>query len=277
MDYEVNKLNFDEYGRPNGIVAINKPVGMTSHDVVAKVRRILSTPRVGHAGALDPFADGVLIILVGKATKDSDKFLLQDKSYLANILLGIKTTSADPEGEILEVKAGIEVPENINDILQSFTPEYEQYVPVFSSVKYQGEKLRILARTSESWEVVEQDGKKVLNFVRKGKPHSIDIPKHLCKIYNISQISKSSIDISGSRFAANNQTALETNLQFNNLIVDVTCSKGTYIRTLAEDIAARFSPPAPAMLWNLTRTRIGDISLEQTITIEQVEELKPQN
>lgn len=274
MDYVVNKLNFDEYGRPSGILAINKPVGMTSHDVVAKVRKILGTPKVGHAGALDPFADGLLIILVGKATKDSDKFLLQDKSYLATLLLGIKTTSADPEGDILEVKTNVTVPENIQEILNSFMPEYEQYVPVFSSVKYQGEKLRVLARSAEHWEIKDVDGKKVFIFTRRGKTESIDIPKHVSKIYSIKPLEQGEIDITNSDFHNRNQDQLGNNLSFPSLKIDVTCSKGTYIRALAEDITARFSPPAPAMLWNLTRSRIGEISLADSLSLEEVESLK---
>ncbi len=181
---------------------------------------------------------------LSKATKESDKFLQLDKSYSANILLGIKTTSADPEGEILKVSPDVTVPDNINDVLQSFTPEYEQYVPVFSSVKYQGEKLRVLARTSESWEVVEEDGNKIFKFIRKSKPHSINIPKHVSKIYSISQTDQSEIDISGSEFYEKNKEQLDNKSKFPTLKIDVSCSKGTYIRALAEDIAAKFSPPA---------------------------------
>lgn len=275
MDYEINKLKFDEFGRPNGIIAVNKPVGMTSHDVVAKIRRILSTPKVGHAGALDPFADGILIILVGKATKESDTYLLKDKSYLATLLLGIKTTSADPEGEILEFNPNVSVPANLDEILQSFTPEYEQYVPVFSSVKYKGEKLRVLARSSDEWKVIEEKGSKRFEYVRKGKTHIIDIPKHISKIYSINLTEQGKVNIAESNFYTENQSQLDNKSEFTTLKVEVTCSKGTYIRSLAEDIAAKFTPPAPAMLWNLTRTRIGDVDLTDALEIEAVESLKP--
>lgn len=273
MNYEVNKLNFDEFGRPNGILAINKPAGMTSHDVVAQIRRILSTPKVGHAGALDPFADGLLIILVGKATKESDSFLNMDKSYTATILLGIKTTSADPEGEVINVEANTQVPSNIQDILNSFMPEYEQYVPVFSSVKYQGEKLRVLARSAEHWEITDENGVKTFKFTRRGKSGSIPLPKHLCKIYSIEALEQGKIDLAETDFYNKNQPQLN-DAKYNSLRINVSCSKGTYIRALAEDIATRFSPPAPAILWNLTRTQIGDIAISQSLKIEEVESLK---
>lgn len=100
--YQVNQITKDEFGRVSGVFAYNKPAGVSSHDIVYKFRRHFETKKVGHAGTLDPFADGLLIVLVGKATKLSDTFLNTDKEYRARILFGIETNSGDPEGDIVE-------------------------------------------------------------------------------------------------------------------------------------------------------------------------------
>lgn len=269
--YKVNQLIRDEYGRVHGVLAINKPHGLTSHDVVARVRHILQTRQVGHAGALDPFATGLLLVLVGKATKLSDSYLHQDKEYKAKVLIGIKTDSGDPEGEIIETAQTPKVPENVDSVLQSFVPEYEQYVPVFSSIKYQGEKLRVLARTADKWEIKKQPQGKQFSYTRKGIEHVIDIPKRICKINYLNLLEEGSIDLSTSEFFARHSAELSA-AQFPSLDILVGCSKGTFVRVLAEDIGDRLSPPMPAMLWELERTRIGDISSDNSLTLEQLAE-----
>ncbi len=100
IDFPVNNLKRDEFGRPSGIVAVNKPAGVTSHDLVDKLRKQLGTKKVGHAGALDVFADGVMIYLIGKSTKLSDKLMHLDKEYVTTIILGIATDTQDTEGKV---------------------------------------------------------------------------------------------------------------------------------------------------------------------------------
>lgn len=131
----LNKIEIDEFNRPNGLLAINKPAGITSHDVVDQVRKKFKTKRVGHAGALDPFATGVLLILVGTFTKLSEKLILENKEYKARILFGVSTDTQDPEGKVLKTQMVKLESKDIETTLKSFEGGYEQYVPIFSSVK----------------------------------------------------------------------------------------------------------------------------------------------
>src|SRR5690606_2631044 len=136
-----------------GILLVNKPVGKTSHDIVYEQRKELQTRKIGHAGALDPYASGLLIILVGKATKLSDSFLNLDKTYEADILFGVETDSGDLEGKVINIKDKISNIKNtdLQIALNKFSPSYMQYVPVYSSVNVDGKKLRKLAREYDSF------------------------------------------------------------------------------------------------------------------------------
>lgn len=277
MQYVANEIVRDEYGRPNGILIIDKPAGITSHDVVYAVRKALGTTKVGHAGALDPFATGVLIILVGKATKLSDTYLNQKKAYTAKVVFGVQTDSADPEGEIISVNTDLtslqKSLENINNVLQSFVPSYQQYVPVFSSVKVDGEKLRVLARRAESWEISDggTTGKQFI-YNLNGKQHSVDIPQHICEIPYIKLLAEGQYEITNDEFTQKLRTfdIAFTELPSSALPcidIEVECSKGTYIRTLAEDIGARLEPSQPSMLWELRRIRVGDFDIQNSLQI----------
>ena len=142
--YTPNQIVRDDFGRPSGILAIDKPVGMTSHDVVDVVRSALGTRQVGHAGALDPFATGVLVIIVGKATKLSNDLMSKTKSYAAQILLGVATDSQDPEGKIMDVSQQTVSMKALRSVIETMSKGYDQFVPVYSSVKVDGQKLRKL-------------------------------------------------------------------------------------------------------------------------------------
>ena len=136
-----------------GFINLNKPAGFTSHDCVAKIRRILNTKKVGHGGTLDPAATGVLPIAVGKATRLL-QFLPTDKAYLARVRLGMKTTTDDLEGEIITTKSGVNISQtDIQNGLSSFTGMIEQIPPIYSAIKKQGKKLYELARKGEKIEV----------------------------------------------------------------------------------------------------------------------------
>lgn len=131
----------------DGVGVIYKPSGMTSHDVVDCVRRILKFKKVGHAGTLDPLATGILIILVGKATKLFDRFVACDKAYMSTMLLGRKTVSADIQGALIAEKDASHVSvDQIRKAFQSFLGEKDQYPPMVSAVFHQGKRLYELAR-----------------------------------------------------------------------------------------------------------------------------------
>ena len=155
-----------------GILVVNKPAGITSHDVVGFVRRKFNMRRVGHAGTLDPMATGVLIVLLGKSTKLFDKFVAFDKAYRATLRLGLKTTTADIMGKVLEEKpyAGIDQAQ-MEEVFKRFTGDIEQMPPMVSAVKYQGERLYKLARQGKQ---VQRTARKVrideLKLLRFGLP-----------------------------------------------------------------------------------------------------------
>src|SRR3989338_3747129 len=131
----------------DGIVIVNKPSGMTSHDVVSQARRRFKMRQIGHAGTLDPLATGVLILLVGQGTKLFNKFEPFDKAYRASLILGTRTTTADIAGKVIEQVAYDQVSEkNIVDTFRQFVGEIEQIPPMVSAVKVNGRRLYELAR-----------------------------------------------------------------------------------------------------------------------------------
>ncbi|MCA9403141.1 MAG: tRNA pseudouridine(55) synthase TruB [Candidatus Omnitrophica bacterium] len=130
-----------------GILVIDKPDGVTSHDVVARVRKRFKMKKVGHAGTLDPLATGVLVVLLGKATKLSNKFTAFDKAYRATMVLGTKTTTADKQGEVIEQRPYDAVtPQQLAEVVGRFRGEIQQVPPMYSAVKHKGRKLYELAR-----------------------------------------------------------------------------------------------------------------------------------
>lgn len=211
----------------DGILAVNKPRGITSHDAVDIIRRRFNMKRVGHAGTLDPMATGVLVLLIGRATKLCDKFIKDDKEYMATLYLGQKTATQDSTGKIIEEKDVGEMDvDTVKKILNSFLGESEQIPPMVSAKKYNGRRLYKLAR----------EGKSV---VRKA-----------VKI-NISDME-----------------LLE--FKIPRLIFRVSCSKGTYIRTLCEDIGGCLG--YPAHMSALVRTRSGRFLLKDAVDLDKVTE-----
>ncbi len=211
----------------DGILVINKPGGITSHDVVDVVRRKINIKRVGHAGTLDPMATGVLILLIGKATKLSSRLVQDDKEYVATLFLGKRTDTQDSTGGVIEEKSlnGLNE-EFIRKTLDSFLGEIDQVPPMLSAKKYKGKKLYQLAR--------------------KGK--SIERKSCRIKIHNIE--------------------LLDFNLP--EVTCRVRCSKGTYVRTLCEDIGKSLG--YPAHMSGLVRTRSGGFSLDQAYDLDTFNE-----
>lgn len=158
-----------------GFLNLNKPVGLTSHDCVAKVRRLLRLKRVGHGGTLDPAATGVLPIALGKATRLL-QYMQQNKAYRATIRLGVKTTTDDLEGEIVATQSASELTlENVLPLLRQFEGKIQQVPPMYSAIQVQGKRLYELARAGKTTEVpvrtVEIHQIKVLNW------HSGEFPE----------------------------------------------------------------------------------------------------
>jgi tRNA pseudouridine55 synthase len=223
----------------DGILIIDKPEGFTSHDVVARLRRILKTKRIGHTGTLDPFATGVLVMLVGKATRLA-QFLDKDKKeYDATIRFGFETDTGDktgsPKSEVRSSKFVSK--EEFENSLKNFSGEIEQTPPMFSAKKVEGKKLYELAR-------------KGIEIERK--PVKV-------KIYEIEKTEN------GKRKTENTS---EANIR-------VVCSAGTYIRTLAEDIGKKLK--VGAHLTDLRRTGAGQFDLSKAVTLEELEEIVSEN
>lgn len=217
---------------------IDKHAGVTSHDVIDQIRRILHVRRVGHTGTLDPFATGVLVILVGRATRLAQFLSGVEKEYEAVIRLGYATETGDLTGKRIAGEVGTSVPswsrEQLEAALESLRGEIDQVPPMYSAKKQGGRKLYELARRGEEVE-------------RK--------PVRVC-IYKLEAIKPT-----GELLKDN----LDGTFDFE---VRVACSSGTYVRTLAEDFGKRLQ--VGAHLAELRRTRVGDFEIQQAQTLEQV-------
>ena len=222
-----------------GILPIYKQHGITSHDVVFKARKILKMKKIGHAGTLDPEVDGVLLLLLGGATKVSDYAMDLGKSYRAEVCLGIKTTTEDLTGEVLEECNVSDIDINkIEDVLQTLIGEIEQTPPIYSAVKVKGKKL--------------------YEYARAGK-FDVKIPSRKVNIYDVEFIE-------GSDYYRDNKFYFSIN---------ISCGKGTYVRTIATDIGKKLN--LPSTMSKLTRTRSGKIELDNCLTLSEVEQLLEKN
>ena len=221
----------------NGIIVINKSKNYTSHDVVAKVKKILKLKKVGHTGTLDPNATGVLPLLLNSGTKLSKYLINHDKEYVVTLKLGIRTDTLDSEGKILEERkvdtAILENTENIKKVLNSFEGKQEQIPPIYSAIKVKGKKLYEYARNGEK----------------------VEVQARQIEIYNIE--------------------LQEVDVKNQEIVFKVECSKGTYIRSLCEDIATRLG--TIGYMKELNRTRVGSFGIEDSITLEELEKCENVN
>ncbi len=216
---------------PSGVLVVDKPSGLTSHDVVDKVRRAFGWKKVGHAGTLDPLATGVLILLVGKATRSQAQFLNSDKEYQGTMRLGVETDSHDADGEPTrradpaEVEAAIGDPARIEAAFAAFRGEIRQLPPMVSAVKHKGKPLYKYERKGEE---VPREERTVtihrLEVLAVRPPDEVDL---LC-----------------------------------------ACTKGTYVRTLCHDIGRRLG--CGAHLAALRRTRSGTFTATDARPLEEV-------
>ncbi len=217
-----------------GILPIYKERGITSHDVVFKARKILQMRKIGHSGTLDPEVDGVLLLLLGGATKVSDYAMDLGKSYRAEVCLGLKTTTEDLTGEIVEeCKVSNISVEEIKDILKSMIGEIEQKPPIYSAIKVNGRKL--------------------YEYARKGQ-FDVEIPTRKVTIYDIA-------------FIENSEYYKDDKFYFS---IDIDCGKGTYVRTIATSIGEKLN--LPSTMSKLTRTRSGEITLENCLRLSEIEQ-----
>ena len=211
----------------NGILLVNKQKNCTSHDVVYKVKKIVKE-KVGHTGTLDPLAEGVLPLLIGKGTLCSKYLIEHDKEYEVVLKLGISTQTMDGEGEVLEEREiGEEVldKKHIEKILESFVGKQKQTPPMYSAIKVKGKKL--------------------YEYARKGE--KVEIPKREIEIYNIKLVG--------------------INREKKEIEFKVSCSKGTYIRSLCTDIAKKLG--TIGYMSELKRLKVGNFKIENTIIIDE--------
>lgn len=212
----------------NGIINVYKEKGYTSFDVVAKMRGIFGQKKIGHTGTLDPDAQGVLPVCLGKATKVCDLLTDKDKVYKATMLLGIQTDTLDISGKVCN-KAMVNVTEQqVRDVISTFVGTIEQVPPMYSALKVNGKKLYELAREGKT---IERKSRKV-------------------SIYDIT------ID----------------EIRLPEVVMTVSCSKGTYIRSLCDDIGTKLG--CYGCMKELLRTKVACFDIEDAYKISEIEKLK---
>ena len=208
-----------------GFLNVYKPTGKTSHDVVAIVRRITKIKQIGHTGTLDPFAEGVLPICIGKATRLIE-YLNDEKAYIGTIQFGSSTTTYDTEGEVVKTSDKIVTQEDIEENLKFFRGEIEQLPPIYSAIKVNGKKLYEYARAGQE---VKIEPRKVTIFE--------------LELVNF------------------NQAAQQAEIK-------IVCSKGTYIRSIANDLGEKLG--TFGHLIKLVRIKAGDFYVEDSIKLEDL-------
>ena len=208
----------------NGILRIDKAEGWTSSDVVIKLKGVLRERRVGHSGALDPMATGLLAVFVGRATRAVEFAEAHDKRYTAGLRLGVTTDTQDVTGSVLRSCQANVAEDELKAVLTRFTGELEQIPPMYSAIKINGQKLYDIARRGGEVE-------------RR--------PRHIT-VSGISVVGRSG----------------------NDFVLDISCSKGTYIRTLCNDIGDALG--CGGCMSSLRRTAAGDFSVSQAYTIDEV-------
>jgi tRNA pseudouridine55 synthase len=211
--------------RVDGVLLLDKPLGLTSNTALQTARRLYNAAKAGHTGTLDPLATGLLPLCFGEATKFAGELLDADKEYVAQVRLGVTTTTADAEGEVLVTRPVAVNVEQVTAVLGTFVGEILQVPPMHSALK--------------------RDGKALYTYARQG----IEVERQ-----------PRQVTIHGLQMDS---------LAGDLLEITVACSKGTYIRTLAEDIGAALG--CGAHLVGLRRTRIGRLTLEQAVSLAQLE------
>lgn len=214
-----------------GFINFLKPPGMTSHDAVGLVRRVLHEKHVGHAGTLDPGAAGVLPIAVGKAARLIEYLDNVSKSYRAEMLFGVETDSGDDTGKVTERAEEFDMPDiqQVERVFRSFTGNIIQVPPAHSAIKI--------------------NGRRACDLLRQGI--KVDIPSRQVEIHSL--------------------RLLEKDDKRRTLLFDVDCSKGTYIRSLCQDMGQALGIPSTMSF--LVRTAVGNFHLSEAVSVEEIQEL----
>jgi tRNA pseudouridine55 synthase len=223
----MNDNRFDIKNAISGVLVVDKPVGMTSHDVVQAVRKGTNIRRAGHTGTLDPRASGVLVILIGPAVRLSEYVSASDKRYQAVVRLGATTDTYDADGRILTTSPVDKVTEKqFEDALQTFVGEIEQVPPPYSAVKIHGRKAYEMAREGEE----------------------VDLAPRRIKVYSLELLEWAPPEA----------------------VIDVYCSSGTYVRSLAHDLCEKLG--CGAHLIGLRRTKSGRFTLRDAVPLRRLRE-----
>ena len=219
-----NSWTLEEYlNEFSGVIVVNKEKNMTSFDVVNEISHLFGIKKVGHTGTLDPMAEGILIICIGKATKIVELLTAKDKEYVAGVKLGIKTDSYDITGNILDTKEVKDI-ENLEEVILSYKKTYLQEVPIYSAVKV--------------------DGKKLYEYARNNK--EVELPKKEVTIKEIELLEKDK----------------------DTFIIKTLVSKGTYIRSLINDIGNSLN--IYATMTSLNRTKQGKVTINDSYKLNDI-------
>lgn len=212
----------------DGIILVDKPAGFTSFDVVNFLKKRFKLKKVGHAGTLDPLATGLLVILIGKATKLASTFLGDPKTYLVDMLLGVKTDTFDVTGKILGESKNLPDKNMVLEVIENFNGEITQTPPIFSALKYKGQRLYKLARRGEK--VIPQKRKVFIFYIKELK---LNLPR---------------------------------------VFFEIKCSKGTYIRSLCNDIGEILN--CGAVVEKLRRIKSGKFNIKDALLIDDLKKIK---
>ncbi|MBP8997749.1 MAG: tRNA pseudouridine(55) synthase TruB [Anaerolineaceae bacterium] len=221
-----NNSEYDVRNAISGVLVVDKPVGMTSHDVVQVIRKGCNIRRAGHTGTLDPRASGVLVVLIGPAVRLSEYVSASDKRYQAVIMLGTTTDTYDADGRTLSSAPVDVTEEQFNAELQKFVGQIEQVPPPYSAVKVQG--------------------RKAYEMARKGEP--VELEPRLINVYSLELLEWAPPEV----------------------VIDVSCSSGTYVRSLVNDLGARLG--CGATLTGLRRTKSGRFTLRDAVPLRKLNE-----
>lgn len=223
------------------ILLIDKPTGITSFDVIRELRKRLGIKKMGHAGTLDPLATGLMVVGVEKGTKELKNYVGFDKTYVADVLLGMKTTTGDSDGEVVAEKEVIDVEEQeVQRVLESLVGKHILEVPVYSAMKMGGERMYEKAR------------KGTVTVIPKREMEIKHI--HLLDMYKGDVYARDTIQDSRGK-----KTILK---------VEMRVSSGTYVRSIAEEIGRRLG--VPATISALRRTQVGDVHVDDAQQLEDV-------
>ena len=210
---------------PNGVINIDKPSGVTSHDVVDVLRKVFRDVKIGHNGTLDPMATGVMAILVGEATKLSDVLTSENKTYKVKMLLGVETNTYDITGKIMFASVVNKDEIYIKERIKRFIGKQLQTPPIYSAIRV--------------------EGKRAYEYAREGK--EVNITPREIEIFKISNIN--------------------VNLELKEVEFIVSCSKGTYIRTLVNDIGKKLG--CGATMSELTRIKNGNFDIKDSVKLQE--------